>query len=427
MTELYRNMLCIEGKFLGDLLQETDEILYRNIYKHFYQFFPQKITEEELYMFRHHKEIRRRIITVCNRILRLHKGPLHYFSEEFLEKIIIFLHRIGLYKFSREFASAFEDEEEKIEYQHRLIPERTVPTIRGLNYSNNSCYMDVILMAIFSIPNRIIFSEILEKNVDKLKLSYISCEKSVRKKIQKELCRIFLSIQGKEEVPNCMGLRKYLYYCNSSENFHGSKMQDPSEFLLTILMLFEVEIMRKKRVTWVTNDLEENPRALLRTHEEIQKCSPVHTIDVGFLKKTGEYSLCLESIEDSVFSSRENYYREPHTGARYKRRIEKTTIISADYLIWNISRIDQKSSREYFIGIPVRFTEKISLQNKSVKLHAIITYENMHYTCYLKFDKEWYYYDDAPKSTIKYVGTFSDLLKHEPSPETNGVLYFYSI
>ncbi len=51
----------------------------------------------------------------------------------------------------------------------------------------------------------------------------------------------------------------------------------------------------------------------------------------------------------------------------------------------------------------------------------------MHYTCYIKYEKIWYYYDDIKNPLITTIGKFKDILKDPSDVHKNCTLLFYSI
>jgi hypothetical protein len=321
------------------------------------------------------------------------------------------------------------DVESDVEYEPWDEPELVAPSFRGLNYTKNSCYIDSVLLALLAIPNKIIDKNILDKNlryVSKSKQKWINCGENDlhnRTRVQDELIRITNSMRGLEEVRDCTQLRKYLANCPGSQPFHRTGMQDAGEFLLYIFNIFQVGIMTKHRVTYVTNSLANPPENVLQTFEEFQVSTPVYNISSTRLrsKEPLDITTFLKDVEDAKLSAG-NLYKHPDTGVKYKRRIEINRIVSASYVVFNAQRLSPNGSvSQTRITIP----EKIEIEGKVLKLHAVIVHESHHYTCYIKCDKFWYHYDDMSHSGTKWIGDLSQC-KHLPDPEKNGILYFYS-
>ena len=105
----------------------------------------------------------------------------------------------------------------------------------------------------------------------------------------------------------------------------------------------------------------------------------------------------------------------------YHLRIETVDIIRAEYLVFYAQRL-YETKRNYNNIVPIK---QIKLDN-ILNLFAIIVHRNYHYTCYIKCDKNWFYYNDL-SDNIVYVGTYNDMLKTKPSVKSEGVLYFYKV
>ena len=56
-----------------------------------------------------------------------------------------------------------------------------------------------------------------------------------------------------------------------------------------------------------------------------------------------------------------------------------------------------------------------------LKLHSVVVHNNMHYTCYIKYGKSWYYYDDIREPVLREVGKIPEDVKR------NCTLLFYTI
>jgi hypothetical protein len=241
-----------------------------------------------------------------------------------------------------------------------------------------------------------------------------------RKNIQKELCKIANSIRGEGDVRDCSDLRKCLSYCKGSQEFHRGGMQDAGEFLLYLFNIFEVNLMKKSRVTYVTNSLSNPPKNYVKTFEEIQTSTPLLSINSHDLEPGINVIDFLEQTDDALFE-KEDFYRD-ETGQRYRRRIENINVISSPYIVFNIERLGyDKLGREVYLNVPVEFSENIVLGGMFLKLHSVVVHNNMHYTCYIKYGKSWYYYDDIREPLIREVGKIPEDVKK------NCTLLFYTI
>jgi hypothetical protein len=325
-----------------------------------------------------------------------------------------------------------EENNSSVEFEPWDEPEFSMPSFRGLNYIKNSCYIDSVLLALFAIPNKILDKNILKKDlsyISQSKKKWIGCGRDVnsdffnRKQVQNELNRIANSMRGMEQVRDCTMLRKYLENCPGSQEFHRGGMQDAGEFLLYLFNIFEVGIMTKHRVTYVTNSTTIPPENVVQTFQEFQISSPVYNISSHRLRTNKSLDIrdFLKDIEDARLSS-DDLYRDPDTGIKYKRRIEINKVISTPYIVFNAQRLYSNGSRSH---TPIKFPDKIKIGKNVLILQAVIVHENHHYTCYIKYNKFWYHYDDITNST-KWLGELSNR-RGFPDPEKNGILFFYTI
>lgn len=318
------------------------------------------------------------------------------------------------------------------------IQESSECSFIGLEYTGNSCYQDSTLLALFAIPNDFIDDHILNANVYSISenpIRSIVCNEDIKEDykrrlvIQKELQNITNSMRGKIQGTTCSNLRNLIKKCKSSsgQKFYSDTMQDAGEFIQYLFSLFDVEDTIQVRKTFVTNNLELydiNDLIPLRLVEE--KTSPIILIPSHSIKqyKKTEIVDYLVQEQDSILDSK-NLYKES-SGMTYQRRIEKTTIIKAEYLIFYANRVfwsvDGKKKRTYNRIIA---NTEIKIDNKLLYLYAIVVHKDKHYTCYIKCRNVWFYYDDT-KERIKLIGSYQDMKLYKPSIEKEGVLYFYS-
>lgn len=296
----------------------------------------------------------------------------------------------------------------------------------GLKYTGNSCYQDSTLLALFAIPNDFITKNILRKDLRSMQNREISCGRNDyenRSAIQKELQRITGSMRGElPTVDYCSSLREILKQCPSPgrQAFYGTGTQDAGEFLQYIFAIFQVGGVLRVRTTIVTNDLDGFRGKIVNQIEE--QTSPIVLIPAKEFPKI-DIDYFLDVTDDAIFDSK-NRYKAPD-GILYRRRIERTTILKGDYIVFYAQRLHVdggKQIRTYNQIIP---SETIRL-NKTLHLFAIVVHRNAHYTTYIKCEQRWFYYNDL-SSNIVPIGTYDEMLrqKNEPSVQSEGVLYFY--
>lgn len=271
--------------------------------------------------------------------------------------------------------------------------------LQPLLHVNNSCYADSVLMALLAPESTFIEEVFFSRN-------------SPRPDIQQELLKLRNYMRGDGEENNAMNIRKLL------GNFASGEMQDAGEFLIKLLESLKAELMRKSRITYVTNAKYEF-RDLIETFREIQRCIPVIPI---FLEPNTSILLenCLKNVEDGVL---QNPYIDKRTQKMYKRRIETTKVIQSPFIIFNIQRLAIINEREERLYNPISIPKKLYLGPFVLQLLSIVTHESQHYTCFFNFRDTWCFYDDM--RGIENIGSYESMLKKDPSAEKCGVLYVY--
>ena len=96
-----------------------------------------------------------------------------------------------------------------------------------------------------------------------------------------------------------------------------------------------------------------------------------------------------------------------------------------------IERLIENNIRKYNRIVP---NESIILQsNRELYLHSIIVHKSTHYTCYIKCDNSWFYYNDVG-NTFEYIGSYKDMIENKktsdkirPDACTMSTLCFYSL
>lgn len=332
------------------------------------------------------------------------------------------------------------------------VPAKKEPcsdTIRGLDFTGNSCYMDSALLAIFAIPNKIITNHILDKNIRELKKEknlWFKCNEEpakdlrLRSDIQSSLKSITNYMRNIEKNPkNCSNLRRVIKNCSPPQAFYGTGMMDSGEFLTYLFNVFQVNIAYTQRTTYGTNDpINPNPDWTMTTNTKNEHDSPIIDIVSNYLNNLGpdkhNIKVLLRQVEDIVID-----------GWIYPRKKEIFTLVSSDLVIFKIQRLGQvveyKNKKikgkisEKFIKTYIIPTKTIKLKNdpdkKILNLSSIIIHNgSAHYTCVIKCGDVWLFYDDNPsgsKHVIKNIGSYENMLKVKPSPLTHGTVYLYTI
>jgi hypothetical protein len=267
---------------------------------------------------------------------------------------------------------------DKVAFVKIMEPTRNIHLLQ----SGNSCALDSVLVALFSfMPDTI--DTILEKKF----------EDPAKQELQKYLKTL-------NEIKTIEELRKIFHQFPHKENFQVASTKDAGEFLIFLLEIFQEELNTAVKLFQSINTKGEI------TYSRIDReSSPIQYITSAYFSKIKEQT----PISDFLFITNDT---EPIT-------VEK--ILQAPFLVFLFERIDQK---------PITLTEIITLPNGDIfYLGSIVMYSQGHYNAYIRSSDWntttcWYLYDDM-KIEKQKIGTFEDMLKATPNPETNGVLYFY--
>ena len=330
--------------------------------------------------------------------------------------------------------------------------------IKGLNYTGNSCYMDSTLLCIFSVYNKIITENILEKDLSALKTIgrnlWSKCDENIdndikrRQNIQKVLNNITESMRGLDNVKKCSNLRSLIAKCPGSQPFHGTGTQDAGEFLSYLFNLFQVDVANTRRSSYGSNDLDNNPKWILVSKQKDNYASPIIDVVSTTLKMIpDDYDITqfVKQTQDSILEDSDIWIPDKNNPlVTYTRRKEVFKIQKSRLIIFNLVRTygeasfsKTKTGRGKFKGIVTKniwtgisAPETMILNDVKLDLSAIVVHTgSVHYVANFKCNNEWFWYDDNPSSSkhlIKHIGSYDNMLKTKPNPLTHGVLFFYT-
>lgn len=312
---------------------------------------------------------------------------------------------------------------------------KSICPFQGLNYINNSCYQDSVLLALFALPNKIITKYILNSRVEKIyekKHKWKECSKDkqldfiIRQNIQNELIHITNILRHPEEKSHtCSQLRQLIAKCPGTQEFHGFEMQDAGEFLSYLFSIFQVDIAQTSNTTYVSNGV--NWIKLDTIQDKL--ASPIISVDSWRIQDTSqskyinEFLIQVDNIElddnnPYIYKEHNHSYIKP--GEKFYRKRSIWKMEKTDYLVFYIHRLNPVDNKKLkTVIIP---PERIS----NLSLHAIIVHYKEHYTCFIKCNNTWFYYNDAPQSNIEKIGSYDVMLEQRPSPLKHGTLYFYT-
>jgi Ubiquitin carboxyl-terminal hydrolase len=121
--------------------------------------------------------------------------------------------------------------------------------IRGLMWVGNSCYVDSVLVSLFSSGSGFVESNMLGKKLTLSSAKVLTCSQDsekdleIRIKIQKALNKLFTDMKDVEgsDYLYCTGFRKAIRSCGSRQTFYTNQMQDPVDFLEYLCDILEVK------------------------------------------------------------------------------------------------------------------------------------------------------------------------------------------
>lgn len=301
---------------------------------------------------------------------------------------------------------------------------------RGLTYQRNSCYIDSVLVALFTIPNQVVIQKILEQDLNKLAHSNIKLfteciqngkanriqDVMGRKPVQAALKEIAEYIQGgSKSAQTCVNLRGALRHCTKApEMFSGHGTQDAGEFLTYIFNLFQVDvathIVQVYAAPWEGGPWQETVELINRNE------SPIIDIDVNALVKNTPLSVYTHSITITPVTD--------WAQGKWKKNVN--TYLSP-YLVFRVYRLFADGQINQTPLVP---EETIRLIDDSILyLTAIVIHTGAaHYVCVVRCGNIWYYYDDlAASGQFQFLGKYKNMLNMKKyNPKSLGVLYFYT-
>ncbi len=284
----------------------------------------------------------------------------------------------------------------------------------GLTYDRNSCYQDSVFVATFAIPNDFISDEILGKRLSEEK--HPRCgenDLAVRRDLQAEINELTLHMRGihKQNNLTCGKIRALLANCKLPQEFHKYETQDAGEFLQTLFNIFNVD-------TGITLQSIVSGRNTDGSYDVLtnrtSNVTPIITVYAAEYKNgTIVPSIIMKktNIEDGrVMTS-------PDGTSKYYELLRMQSVYSNPKIcIFYVQRLDMSGRK---LNVPVQIQERIGRLN----LTSIIVHRSNHYTCYLKCENVWYYYNDVSNSITK-IDDLNDI-GNLPSPSIEGVLYYY--
>jgi hypothetical protein len=228
----------------------------------------------------------------------------------------------------------------------------------------------------------------------------------IKNEIQKMLVEITLSIRGKNDIENCSNFRKLLENCSNKNLFHLEGIQDAADFLNYILGIFPIDVATEESITTESSPgFEESVIQTSRPHSVII-LAPLDVMD-----NTKDISQFLIEEDTQTFERKDNKHSIVVT-----RKTKK--MYTSPLIIFNINRkLDDTILHTKVIAPPIILS--------NLNLIGIVVHLGIHYTSYVIYKENWYYYDDTKEERWIHVGSYEDMIQSQPNPLTHGTLFFY--
>ena len=326
--------------------------------------------------------------------------------------------------------------------------------IRGLDWNENSCYMDTALHCLLAVPSLLNYY-ILNVDLAKYPVSVndvcgytVESDLFNRGRIQEELRHITASIRGEAKegslVPSADKFRLLLRTCKLDINrqFWAGGTQDSGEFIAWLVDRFPVSRGITRSLVYGTNsESKEHPAIddMTETSEHInRRVTPIHPVSrftlIAELEKRGRtmkpipMSYFVSEIDDSGTLDRPF---ETSDGESFSRRVNVRQLIqSPGAIIFTIMRGGSGFGHRggKWLKVPIEPVPSIKLVSGQVfRFSSVVVYTGAHYNCYFLCNKKWYFYDDITSRSARLVGSYKNLMRAAGRRiRTSGTIFFYN-
>ena len=325
--------------------------------------------------------------------------------------------------------------------------ERVETPFRGLTYNgSNSCYIDSVLMALFTEPTDFIKQRILGADfIEKICYESDSFETDVKNRnlIKTELQKMYKFIQGEDSgLPkyDCTNLRKTFRNCKGTQPFHGGNTQDAGEFLMYLLNIFELTDVSIQKSYSYGSDSSKNLFVFVSENKETSSSivSIVESV-LTRLDKDETHILTKFMIQSDIAKLSKSNRWKPSTGPqkgnefKYRKNVIKQ-VAQVPFIVFYIKRsfIDHRGSEKFYKTRMCPPEKMLMPSYKTLYLSAIVIHTGgAHYFAVVKHEGLWWYYNDLGTQLYKIDdGSYESMLRFKGqsnvNPLTHGTLYFYT-
>lgn len=279
-----------------------------------------------------------------------------------------------------------------------------------MDWENNSCYLDSLLVALFNKRDKFIEKFLLKAPINDYGNRKL---KELGARIKEELINIYKSISGVDikKKYTCANLRKLLndYYgilktiapkfklIGRNDNWTSSQ-NDVFELLEFLLKIFDVKLTTK----------------LVDANNPPIMTNFVNMIPIDFIfDETNEVKISdiYPSFEVSYHLNDRNAFIDAY-GRKQTTYNKKTEILKAEKLLIRVPRVmGSMKLKTRIIPCPsLKFRDGSKLYLNSIIIHYGSS-KGGHYICLFKCENNWYEYDDTSPDIIK-IGSLNKIIKH---------------
>lgn len=265
-----------------------------------------------------------------------------------------------------------------------------------LPYSDNSCYMDGLLISLLYNQNKFIKSQILE--------AVLVDEESIELQSYLQKIKYYLTNNSSKSIKYRKKIRQFMHafskHHGEYKNFINAQLE-PIDIMNVILHLFDLNMDVKSE----SYGQKSHTGKMVLSNSKTINMSPIILIDSADELFDGD-------IDNFIHHSVSKPDGFKINNKVYKYRHEFNSFENSKFLYIHINRLYPVNGKRVKNVDPVLIPDMID----NVKLRSIIIHNGDgyggHYTLYFYCRKFWYYYDDL-RSKIEFIGQFGDVLKIE--------------
>lgn len=278
----------------------------------------------------------------------------------------------------------------------------------SVDWFANSCYQDAVILALFAIPVRFIISNILYKDVYRLKNNFVCKEKNMRTprnnlnyliRVQIFLRQIAYKLWFETTPFKCIAFRLLTTMCEQSglEKFNMSDAKDAKDFINFLFIMFNVPELSLD-IYGPPYKMKSYPLITLIPHGNVET-----------------------KMQEQIYANLKN--------------IQETS----DFMVFHYIRntynyyYDARNPGVSMIPNSGKWNDPFFIDGKSFVLYAVVMFKSeIHYTVIINMKNDkWVYFNDIGFPAIKEYDSFNEaintikLAQQEYNIKNSGMLYFY--